>query len=383
MARQAGFPSVSADDILSRPMFIRQLDTPALLVDLDVMERNLRRAAEYARAHDLRLRPHTKTHKVPELARRQLELGATGITVAKVGEAEVMLGADPPDLLVAYPIIGRSKLERLAAVARRTRVTVMLDNLHAARQLSDAAREAHVEFGVLAEVDVGLGRTGVTPGDELVEFIRGLLRLPYLSYEGIGFYPGHIRSLDNDGLNQIEELDRLLNSVIERLRREGLPPRVVSGGSTPTLYHSHRIRALTEIRPGTYIFNDRNTWLAGACKPEDCAASILVTVVSTSRPGQVIVDGGSKTFSSDRLAPSPEPSFGYVLEAPGAVFTRMNEEHGYLDARKAGVELAVGDRLRIIPNHICTAVNLHEKMYGVRGDRVEAVWEVAGRGKLQ
>ncbi len=383
MARQAGFPSVSADDILSRPMFIRQLDTPALLVDLDVMERNLRRAAEYARAHDLRLRPHTKTHKVPELARRQLELGATGITVAKVGEAEVMLGADPPDLLVAYPIIGRSKLERLAAVARRTRVTVMLDNLHAARQLSDAAREAHVEFGVLAEVDVGLGRTGVTPGDELVEFIRGLLRLPYLSYEGIGFYPGHIRSLDNDGLNQIEELDRLLNSVIERLRREGLSPRVVSGGSTPTLYHSHRIRALTEIRPGTYIFNDRNTWLAGACKPEDCAASILVTVVSTSRPGQVIVDGGSKTFSSDRLAPSPEPSFGYVLEAPGAVFTRMNEEHGYLDARKAGVELAVGDRLRIIPNHICTAVNLHEKMYGVRGDRVEAVWEVAGRGKLQ
>lgn len=383
MAPQASFPSVSAEEYLNRPMFIRQLDTPALLVDLDIMERNLRRAAEYARAHDLRLRPHTKTHKIPELARLQLDLGAAGLTVAKVGEAEVMLAAEPPDLLVAYPIIGRSKLERLVAVAQRTRVTVMLDNLHAARQLSDAAREGHVEFGVLAEVDVGLGRTGVTPGDELVEFIRNLLRLPYLSYEGIGFYPGHIRSLDNDGLNQIEELDRLLAAVTERLRREGLPPRIVSGGSTPTLYHSHRIRGLTEIRPGTYIFNDRNTWLAGACKLEDCAASILVTVVSTSRPGQVIVDGGSKTFSSDRLTPSPELSFGYVLEAPGAVFTRMNEEHGYLDVRKAGVELAVGDRLRIVPNHICTAVNLHERVYGVRGDRVEAVWEVAGRGKLQ
>jgi D-serine deaminase-like pyridoxal phosphate-dependent protein len=364
-------------------MFIRQLDTPALLIDLDVMERNLKRAADYARAHDLRLRPHTKTHKIPALARVQLDLGAAGITVAKVGEAEVMLAADPPDLLVAYPIIGRGKLERLVAVARRARVTVMLDSVHVARQLSDAAREGQVEFGVLAEMDVGLGRTGVTPGDELVELIRGLLRFPYLSYEGIGFYPGHIKSLDNDGLEQVAELDRLLEATLERLRREGLSPRIVSGGSTPTLYHSHRIRGLTEIRPGTYIFNDRNTWLAGACKLEDCAASILVTAVSTARPGQVIVDGGSKTFSSDRLTPTPEVSFGYVVEAPGAVFTRMNEEHGFLDVRRAGVELAVGDRLRIIPNHICTAMNLHERVYGVRGDRVEVVWEVAGRGKLQ
>ena len=383
MVLPASFPSASAESALERPMFIRQLDTPALLIDLDVMERNLKRAADYARAHDLRLRPHTKTHKIPALARVQLDLGAAGITVAKVGEAEVMLAADPPDLLVAYPIIGRGKLERLVAVARRARVTVMLDSVHVARQLSDAAREGQVEFGVLAEMDVGLGRTGVTPGDELVELIRGLLRFPYLSYEGIGFYPGHIKSLDNDGLEQVAELDRLLEATLERLRREGLSPRIVSGGSTPTLYHSHRIRGLTEIRPGTYIFNDRNTWLAGACKLEDCAASILVTVVSTARPGQVIVDGGSKTFSSDRLTPTPEVSFGYVLEAPGAVFTRMNEEHGFLDVRKAGVELAVGDRLRIIPNHICAAVNLHERVYGVRGDRVEAVWDVVGRGKLQ
>ena len=383
MVLPASFPFASAESPLERPMFIRQLDTPALLIDLDVMERNLKRAADYARAHDLRLRPHTKTHKIPALARVQLDLGAAGITVAKVGEAEVMLAADPPDLLVAYPIIGRGKLERLVAVARRARVTVMLDSVHVARQLSDAAREGQVEFGVLAEMDVGLGRTGVTPGDELVELILGLLRFPYLSYEGIGFYPGHIKSLDNDGLEQVAELDRLLEATLERLRREGLSPRIVSGGSTPTLYHSHRIRGLTEIRPGTYIFNDRNTWLAGACKPEDCAASILVTVVSTARPGQVIVDGGSKTFSSDRLTPTPEVSFGYVLEAPGAVFTRMNEEHGFLDVRKAGVELAVGDRLRIIPNHICAAVNLHERVYGVRGDRVEAVWDVVGRGKLQ
>lgn len=364
-------------------MKIHELDTPALLIDLDVMERNLRRAAEYAAAHSLRLRPHTKTHKTPELARRQLEFGAAGLTVAKVGEAEVMMAAEPPDLLVAYPIIGRAKLARLVEIARRTRVTVALDSLQAARQLSDAAREAHVRFGVLAEMDAGLGRVGVAPGDELVDLIRGLRRLPYLTYEGIAFYPGHIKSLDDDGFEQIEALNRLVESTLERLRREELEPGIVSGGSTPTLYHSHCVQGMTEIRPGTYIFNDRNTWLAGACKLEDCAASILVTVISRARPGQAIIDGGSKTFSSDRLTPVPEVSFGYVVEAPGAIFTRMNEEHGFLDLRRAEIEPAIGDRLRIIPNHICTAMNLHERVYGVRGDRVETVWEVAARGKLQ
>jgi len=363
-------------------MRVSELDTPALLVDLDIMERNLRRAAEYARAHDLRLRPHTKTHKIPALARRQLASGAAGLTVAKVGEAEVMLGADPPELLVAYPVIGYRKLERLVGVARRTQVTVALDSLLAARQLSDAAREGRVAIGTLAEMDVGLGRVGVAPGDELVQLIRGVLRLPYLTYEGIAFYPGHIRSLDEEGQRALEEVGKLLGTVLQRLKKEGLEPRIVSGGSTPTLFRSHCLRGLNEIRPGTYIFNDRNTLLSGASTLEDCAASILTTVVSTARPGQVIIDGGSKTFSSDRPI-VPEVSFGYVVEAPGAVFTRMNEEHGYVDVRRANAEFSVGDRLRIIPNHVCAAVNLHETAYGVRGGQVETVWKVEGRGKLQ
>lgn len=382
-APPASFHSASHDGQIQPPAFVRDLDTPAVLIDLDVMERNLQRAAEYARTHELRLRPHTKTHKIPALARRQLGLGAAGLTVAKVSEAEVMLAAGPPDLLVAYPVIGRRKFERLVEIGRRARVTVALDGLQAARLLSDAARAARVRFGVLAEFDAGLGRTGVAPGDDLVELIRGLMRLPYLSWEGIAFYPGHIKSLYNDGRRQIEALADLLDATIERLRREGLDPQIVSGGSTPTLFESHRLPGLTEIRPGTYIFNDRNTWLAGACRLEDCAVSILVTVVSTARPGQLIVDGGSKTFSSDRLTPVSEVSFGYVREAPGAVFTRMNEEHGFIDVRRAEIELAVGDRLRIIPNHVCAAMNLHETVYGIRGDRVETAWKVEGRGKLQ
>lgn len=364
-------------------MRIWDLETPAVLIDVDVMERNLRRAADYARAHDLRLRPHTKTHKIPELARKQIEMGATGLTVAKVGEAEVMLEAKPEDLLVAYPVVGRSKVERLMKVARQTRVTVALDSMAAARPLSDAARAAQVEVGVLAEVDVGMGRVGVAPGEELLELGRQLGRLPWLKLLGFIFYPGHIKSADEEGEAKLEELAALVQSIVCEWKRAGLPLEVVSGGSTPLLYHSHRIPGLTEIRPGTYIFNDKNTWRAGACALEDCAASILVTVVSTACPNQMIVDGGSKTFSSDRLVGSSEMSFGHVVEAPEAVFAKMNEEHGYIDLRRVKREFSVGDRVRIIPNHICVAMNLHERVYGVRGDEVIAVWSVAARGKLQ
>jgi D-serine deaminase-like pyridoxal phosphate-dependent protein len=364
-------------------MRVADLDSPALLVDLDIMERNLCRAARYASAHGLRLRPHTKTHKIPALGRRQLELGAAGLTVAKVGECEVMLRAAPADVLIAYPIIGRPKLERLMTAARQTAVSVALDSLEAARGLSDAASAARLGIGVLAEVDVGLGRAGVNPGAELIELIRALTRLPGLSFEGIAFYPGHIKKLDAEGLEEIDKLAALLERMLAELRAAGIEPRIVSGGSTPALFHSHRVPGMNEIRPGTYIFNDRNTVLSSACGYEDCAASILTTVVSTARQGQMLIDGGSKTFSSDRLSASPEVTFGYLMEAPGALFTRMNEEHGYVNVRNAGREFQIGDRVRIIPNHICAAVNLHDTVYGVRGDTVERIWAVEGRGKLQ
>ncbi len=364
-------------------MKITELDTPALLIDLDIMERNLARAAEYARANDLALRPHTKTHKIPELARRQLASGAAGLTVAKVGEAEVMIEAEPSQLLVAYPVIGRRKLERLMVVGRRTKLVVALDHLLPARQLSDAAREMRLSIGVLAEIDVGLGRVGVQPGPELAQLIEGLARLPHLTLEGLAFYPGHIRGVDEPALKALDQAGERVREALAVLRRGGLEARIVSGGSTPTLFHSHRIRELTEIRPGTYIFNDRNTLATGACTLEDCAASILVTVVSTARPGQIIVDGGSKTFSSDRHLAPPEATFGHIVEASEAVFTKMNEEHGYLDVRRAERSFSVGDRLRVIPNHICTAMNLHEAVYGVRGEVVEQIWKVEARGKLQ
>ena len=364
-------------------MHVSEIDTPALVVDLDILERNLRRVADYAKDHDLRLRPHTKTHKSPRIGKRQLDSGAVGLTVAKVSEAEVMLGAEPADLLVAFPIIGRTKLERLMEVARRTRVTVALDSIFAARQLSDAARAAQVEVGVLAEVDVGLGRVGVNAGSPLLQLAQCIDKLPHLTLEGITFYPGQIKDLEEVGMRQIAEVGELLQSILAEFRAAGLEVKVVSGGSTPTLYHSHKLAGLTEIRPGTYVYNDINTIRSGGCALEDCAASVLATVVSTARPGQMIVDGGSKTFSSDRLANPAEATFGHLVEAPGARFHKMNEEHGYVDITHAEREFSIGDRVHIIPNHICVAVNLHEKMYGIRGDQVEEVWRVEGRGKLQ
>jgi len=364
-------------------MRVEEIDTPALLVDLDTMERNLRRVAEYTERHGLRLRPHTKTHKSPRIGRRQLDLGAVGLTVAKVGEAEVMLAAAPADILVAYPVIGRAKLERLMAVARRTRVTVSLDSLFAAQQLSAAAQAAGVTIGVLAETDVGLGRVGVSPGAELLGLARAIQRLPGLSFEGIAFYPGHIKDHGTAGKEALAALGALIQSMLADFRRAGIEVRIASGGSTPSLYHSHELPGLNEIRPGTYVYNDWNTVASGACTLQDCAATLLVTVVSTARPGQIIVDGGSKTFSSDRLMGAAESTFGHVVEAPAAVFHKMNEEHGYVDVRACSRGFEIGERLRIIPNHICVAVNLHERVYGIRNGEVEEVWEVAGRGKLQ
>ncbi len=365
-------------------MRITELDTPALVIDLDIMEANLRRVADYARSHDLRLRPHTKTHKTPALGRQQLELGAAGLTVAKVSEAEVMLGSGVQDLLVAYPVIGRKKIERLVEVARQTKVTVSLDNLVTARLISEVARQERVEIHVLVEADVGLGRVGIEPGAELVALGRAVSNLPYLNLAGVAFYPGHIKSMDESGAEAVEKLSETVSTMVKQFQAAGMKLDIVSGGSTPTLFESHKVDGLNEIRPGTYIFNDRNTVECGACRWEDCAASIMVTVVSTARQGQIIIDGGSKTFSSDRLSTTGEPTFGRLVDAPEAVFTKMNEEHGFVDMRRAReANFQVGDRVRVIPNHICVAVNLHEQVYGVRNGEVEQVWKVEGRGKLQ
>lgn len=364
-------------------MTVHDLDTPALLIDLDIMERNLARVGDYARQHALRLRPHTKTHKIPALGRRQLALGAAGLTVAKVSEAEVMLDAGTPDLLIAYPTLGSAKLARLIEVARQTQVTMALDSLEVARPLSAAAHAAGVSIGVLAEMDVGMGRVGVDPGQPVLALAQGLLALPGLAFQGLAFYPGQVKMLDDAGRAEMVKVGERVALTLDLLRQHSIECPIVSAGSTPTWMETHLLAGVNEMRPGTYIFNDRNTVASGACGWEDCAVSILANVVSTARPHQLILDGGSKTFSSDRLADPSDVTFGRIVEDPAARFHKMSEEHGFVDLSQATRQFAVGERVRVIPNHVCVAVNLHERVYGIRGDLVESVWTVAGRGKLQ
>jgi D-serine deaminase-like pyridoxal phosphate-dependent protein len=349
-------------------MKVEQLDTPALVVDLDIFDRNLTRVSQYAAAHNLRLRPHTKTHKSPEIARRQLELGAAGLTVAKLGEAEVLVPKLPPvDLLIAFPIFGEQKVARLKKIAAQTQVTVALDSLEAAEQLQGAG------VSILVEIDVGLGRVGVTPAEAL-DLAKAIQRIDGVTFRGLTFYPGHIKDEDPEA---IAALSRLISKTAAALH-----PEIVSGGSTPTLFHSHEVEGLNEIRPGTYVYNDLNTIESGACALEDCAASVLVTVVSLPREGTMIVDGGSKTFSSDRLSGSTTATFGRLVEDPTAVFHKMNEEHGFIDISRCTRKFHLGEKLHIIPNHVCVVMNLHETVHGHRHNEVERTWPVAARGKL-
>lgn len=358
-------------------MTIADLDTPALLIDLDIMERNLQRMADYARQHNLRLRPHTKTHKIPALGQRQLALGAAGLTVAKVSEAEVMLRSGTPDLLIAYPTLGASKLTRLREVAQHTNVTMSIDSKEVADQL------AGLDIGVLVEIDVGLGRVGIDPGQPAADLAKHVDSLPGLRFEGIAFYPGQFKSTETTEMAEMEtKVSAAIADTLAALGRAGLEAKIVSGGSTPTWAFSDRVHGMNEMRPGTYIFNDRNCVIAGSCSWDDCAATILTTVVSTARPGQMILDGGSKTFSSDRTSLA-DVTYGVIQEDKAARFHKMNEEHGYVDITKCERSFRVGDRVQVIPNHVCVAVNLHEQIYGVRQGRVEEVWKVEGRGKLQ
>jgi D-serine deaminase-like pyridoxal phosphate-dependent protein len=364
-------------------MNIHELDTPAVVVDLDVMERNLARMADYCRSKDLGLRPHTKSHKIPELAKRQIESGARGITVAKIGEAEVMLNSGITDILIAYPVVGRGKASRLAALAARADITVSLDSETAARAISDAATEKNVRVGILVELDVGFGRCGVATGEELLILAQKVADLPGLVFKGLMFFPGQFQVGEKERAGMLTGVNELLSHTLQQLEAAGLPAATVSGGSTPTAREGHLFCGVNEIRPGMYIFNDRNMVGVGVAGVEDCALSVITTVVSTSVSGRAIIDGGSKTFSSDRYLASDGRGFGMVKEDPEAEVESFSEEHGHLNIKRSPRKYSVGERLTVIPNHVCSTVNMHDEIYGVRGERVETVWKVAGRGRIR
>src|ERR1041384_6863419 len=275
-------------------MLISKLETPAVIVDLDVMERNLSRMADYCRGHQLLLRPHTKSHKIPELAKRQIASGATGITVAKLGEAEVMLNAGITDILIAYPIVGGDKTAHLAKLAEQATISVALDSEEAARGISGAATRQGTKIGVLIEMDVGFARCGLSNENDLLKLAQTITTLPGLEFRGLMFFPGHFGVGPEQRAALRIQVNDFLKRSLEVFERTSLPLSIISGGSTPTAYESGLFHGVNEVRPGMYIFNDRNTVAIDAASLDDCALSVLVTVVSTAVRGRAIVDGGSK-----------------------------------------------------------------------------------------
>jgi D-serine deaminase-like pyridoxal phosphate-dependent protein len=364
-------------------LFVADLETPSVVVDLDVMERNLSRMADYCRGKNLRLRPHTKSHKIPELAKRQLAHAAHGITVAKIGEAEVMLDAGITDILIAYPIVGTGKAEKLADLATRAEITVALDSAEAAQAISAEVKRKNTRVGVLVELDVGFHRCGVSNEDEVLSLARKVADLPGIEFKGLMFFPGHLQVLEKERAELRAGVNDFLERSLAKLHAADLPVTTVSGGSTPTAREGHLFSGVNEIRPGMYIFNDRNMMGIGIAPLEDCALSVITTVVSTSVSGRAIIDAGSKTLSSDRHLAGDGKGFGMVKTDPDAELEQLSEEHGHLNIKRSSLAYRVGERLEIIPNHVCSTVNMHNQIYGVKGDRVEAIWEVTGRGKVQ
>ncbi|MCL6564969.1 MAG: alanine racemase [Acidobacteriia bacterium] len=364
-------------------MHIDELPTPVPLLDLDIMERNLERIVSLCREAGVAYRPHVKTHKTPELARAQVLAGATGITCAKVSEAEVMARAGLRDIFIAYPTAGRRRLERLERLARESTISVGVDSAQGAKDLNEYFQSRRRQISVLLEVDTGHHRCGVLPGNAL-EFVRFLGNLPALRFRGIYTHEGHVYA---DG-ELWERLDRArcagetMAQLAGALRAAGLPCAVVSVGASPSQHAACAIPGVTENRPGTNALNDATQVHLGACGWEDCALSYLCTVVSRPAAERVIIDGGSKTFTSDHLSGWKE--FGFLPEHPELRFVAASEEHGILKTTAGnGSNLQVGERIRVIPSHVCGSLNLHDRLYTVRGDRVVGEWRIAARGCVE
>jgi D-serine deaminase-like pyridoxal phosphate-dependent protein len=359
------------------------LDTPLIAVDLDLLEHNIAEMAALAASHGVSLRPHAKTHKSPHIARMQLAAGAVGLTCAKLGEAEVLVEqGGVTDILIAYPIVGEIKIRRLLHLLDRARVIVAVDTHQAAAALSQAMSASDRTPDIYLEVNTGQDRAGARAGQEAVDLAVAISLLPGLRIAGVMTHEGHAGFSSPDEIATVaQNAGRALVDTAERIRTQGIEVAQVSVGSTPASWFTPRVAGITEMRPGTYVFHDNNAFRHGRISPDRCAARVVSTVVSRPAPDRAIIDAGSKALALD---PSPShPGHGYIVGHPGAPIARLSEEHGVVTLSPDERGFEVGDRVEIIPNHICPAVNLTDELTIVRDGHVVDRWPVAARGKVQ
>lgn len=357
---------------------LHDLETPSVLIDLDRLEANIAKMSDRARHDGIALRPHAKTHKVPEIGWMQMRAGAVGLSLAKTSEAEVFARHGFPDLFVAYPVVSPSKADRLVALSRRLTLCVGVDSIEGASVLGASASKAGTTLRVSLKVDCGFHRVGVAPDDALaigvrIAAIKGLALVSVFTHAGQAYHRSDPAAIESDSADEAT----IVVGAAEELRKAGVKIETVSVGSTPTSRFGFARKGVTEGRPGNYVYLDRTQVGLGTCGIDECAMSILATVVSVSGSTRAVLDSGSKTLALDVLRPKPD-GYGLVLGTSSRL-TALSEEHGIV-AVAPGDRFKVGQRVRVLPNHACVVSNLHDRVYGVRGEKVETVFEVAARG---
>jgi D-serine deaminase-like pyridoxal phosphate-dependent protein len=365
------------DEILSLFRFhdvgsrVEELETPVPLVDIGTALRNLRRWQARCDAAGIANRPHVKTHKLVPLAQAQLALGAKGITVQKLGEAEVMADAGIADMLLTFNVVGASKLARLAALARRTDIKAVADSVAVAEGLGQAGEAAGRRLAVLVECDTGAKRNGVQSPEAARDLARRIERTPGLAFGGLMTYPK---------AGARPESAAFLDEAKALLAASGLDAPVVSTGGSPDMWKDEGLDGASEYRAGTYAYFDRSLAERGACGFEDCALTVLATVVSRPTPARAMIDAGSKALTTDLLGLQ---GYGVVPALGGAAVYDLSEEHGFLDVSSAPEKPDVGDAVRIVPNHACPVSNLFDRVVIVDGERVLGAVDVDARGTVQ
>ncbi|MEF3306707.1 alanine racemase [Paenibacillus sp. GYB003] len=363
------------------PHLYPELTTPAVVADLDIVERNIARMAALLKAQGIAHRPHIKTTKSVYFARKQLEAGAIGITVAKLAEAEVFADAGFQSILVAYPIVGDDKLERFAHLHRRTEMIATVDSVEGAQGMSKVGEATGKPVRTLIEIDGGLHRGGRQPGDDAVRFAREIAAYPGIRISGIMGYFGTIYGNRDEASfrEAVRRESETMRGVARSLREAGIAVDIISTGSSPAALLCDELRGATEVRAGNYIFFDASGVAMGLAREEDCALRVIATVVSTPLPGRATIDAGTKTLTSDKA--HHREGFGIVVGRPDIRITGLNEEHGFLQFDPDAAPLRVGDRVEIIPNHSCVIPNLCDRINGVRGGRAELSIPIDARGR--
>jgi 3-hydroxy-D-aspartate aldolase len=362
-------------------MSTQDVDTPALLLDLDAFERNLAALSRMVQSWPGRVRPHAKSHKCPEIARRQVARGAVGLCCQKVSEAEVLVRAGIDDVVVVNEVVGATKLARLARLAREARIGIAVDDARNVRDLDDAARQAGSTLDVLVEIEVGLERCGVEPGAVAARLARQVANARHLRFAGLHAYHGraqHVRSFEARR-SAITSAAAKVRATLEALAAEGLEARVVTGAGTGTFPFEIESGVYNEIQPGSYVFMDadygRNLDASGRpCQAFEQSLFVLTTVMSCPTKSRAVVDAGLKAHSIDSGMP-------LVADHADATYASPSDEHGVIDVTRSG-PLALGHKLRLVPGHCDPTVNLHDWLVCTRSDRVEAVWRIAARGAL-